>query len=217
LNCSRCKAYLQAKVEVLDLFQTLWGLIEQPRPTFQRIVRARRKNFSVVLAALLGINVSFFLLWAWQAGRRFETVAELGMAGTVAGIPLGISLVWLLSSWGGFLSKRLGGRGGGKNFFAVIAFAGAPLMYALVLVLPAELAVFGKYLFDRNPDPMAMKPGVYLALAGFDVLSALWAAGLLHVGLSEASGIRRWRGLVLTLGVLGCAAAMIAGAALVRL
>ena len=85
-----------------------------------------------------------------------------------------------------------------------------------MLVLPAELAIFGIYLFDRNPDPMALKPGVYMALLGFDVLSALWAAGLLHVGLGEASGLRGGRGAALTAAVLGLAATIVAGAIAVR-
>ena len=217
LKCSGCRGFLQAKVEVLDLFPTLWGLIERPRATFQRIVRARRKNFIFGLAALLGISVVFLVMWARQSGTGYRSLAELVGAAIALGIPAGILLVFLLGVGGERLSLMLGGRGGAKNFAAVASYAAFPLLCSLVLVLPAELAIFGMYLFDRNPDPMALKPEVYVALLGFDVLSALWAVTLLHIGLSEASGVGRWRGVALTIGVLGLAAAAVAGAIAIRL
>jgi len=217
LKCSRCRGFLQAKVEVLDLFPTLWGLIERPRPTFRRIVRARRKNFVFGIAALLGIAVTFLVMWARHSGTAFRSLVEVVGVGTALGVPAGILLVLVLGLAGERLSRVLGGRGGAKNFLAVTSYAAAPLLFALVLVLPAELAVFGIYLFDPNPDPMALKPEVYVALLAFDVLSALWAATLLHVGLGEASGARSWKGVVLTVGVLGLAAAAFAGAVAIRL
>jgi hypothetical protein len=217
LKCSGCRGYLQAKVEVLDLFSTLWGLIERPRQTFQRIVRARRKNFAFGLAALLGVAVALLVMWARQSGTAFGILVEVVGVGIAIGIPAGVLLVVLLAVAAERLSRMLGGRGGARNFFAVIAYAAAPILYALVLVLPAEMAIFGMYLFDRNPDPMALKPEVYIALLGFDVLSALWSAALLHIGLEEASGAGRLRGVTLTLGVLGLAAAVIASAIAIRL
>jgi hypothetical protein len=63
---------------------------------------------------------------------------------------------------------------------------------------------------------MALHPGVYSALLGFDALAMLWSAGLLHVGLREASGLAGVRGVVLTGAVLGLAAALVAGAIAVR-
>jgi hypothetical protein len=217
LKCSGCRGFLQAKVEVLDLFPTLWGLIERPRPTFRRIVRARRKNFVFGLAALLGIAVVFLVMWARRSGTAFRSLAEVVGVGAGLGIPAGILLVLLLGVAGGKVSRMLGGRGGAKNFLAVTAYASSPMLYALALVLPAELAIFGMYLFDRNPDPMALKPEVYVALLAFDVLSTLWAAALLHIGLGEASGLRGTRGVVLTGGVLALAAAAVAGAIAIRL
>jgi hypothetical protein len=217
LKCSGCRGFLQAKVEVLDLFPTLWGLIERPRPTFQRVVRARRKNFSVGLAALSGIAVALAVMWARQSGTAFGSLAEVVVAATAIGIPSGVVLVLLLGGGAARLSRMLGGRGGLKNFVAVISYSAAPLLYALVLVFPAELAVFGIYMFDRNPDPMALKPELYVTLLGFDVLSAMWAAAWLHIGLGEASGVKGWRGTALTVGVLGLAAAVVGGALTIRL
>jgi hypothetical protein len=217
LKCSGCRGFLQAKVEVLDLFPTLWGLIERPRATFRRIVRARRKNFAFGLAALLGIAVVFLVMWARQSGTGYGSLVELVGAGIALGIPAGILLAFVLGVAGERLSMMLGGRGGVKNFAAVTSYAASPLLYALVLVLPAELAIFGMYLFDRNPDPMALKPEVYVVLLGFDVLSTLWAATLLHIGLREASGVGSWRGVAVTIGVLGLAAAAVVGAIAIRL
>jgi hypothetical protein len=215
LKCVGCSGYLQAKVEVLDLFSTLWGLIERPRSTFQRIVRSRRKNFTYALAGLLGVAVAFLVMWARQSGTAYQTIVELVPVGTAIGLPAGVLLVLVLGLAGERGSRMLRGRGGLRNFTAVTAYASAPIVFALVLVFPAEIAIFGIYLFDRNPDPMALNPAVYVALLGFDGLSALWSAVLLHIGLGEASGLRGMKGVVLTIAVLGLAAACVAGAVVV--
>ena len=43
--CSSCKSYLQSKVDSLNLFATIWQLIENPRAAFKKIVLARHKNY----------------------------------------------------------------------------------------------------------------------------------------------------------------------------
>jgi hypothetical protein len=212
LKCVRCRAFLQAKVEVLDLFPTVWGLIEQPRQAFRRIVRARRKNFALLLAALTGIAATFLVMWARHSGTAYRDLAGLVAAGSTIGVAAGLLFVPALGLWGGAVSRMLGGRGGARNFGAVVAFASAPIAVSLVLVFPAEVAIFGMFLFDRNPDPMALQPGVYRTLLGFDVLAMLWSAGLLHVGLREASGLAGVKGVVLTVAVLGLAAALVGSA-----
>ena len=111
LKCVECSGFLQAKVEVLDLFPTLWGLIEQPRPTFRRIVRARRKNFAYALAALLGVSVAFLVMWARQSGTAYRSIVEVAGTGTATGIPAGILLVLVLAFAGERVSKLLQGRG----------------------------------------------------------------------------------------------------------
>ena len=56
LTCGKCKSYLQAKVDTLDLFATAWGILESPARTFKRVVLAKRKNYVVLLSVFLGIG-----------------------------------------------------------------------------------------------------------------------------------------------------------------
>ncbi len=56
--CTKCHSYLQAKVDTIDLFPTIWGLIERPGPTMKKIVLARHKNYVFVLLMLLGVATS---------------------------------------------------------------------------------------------------------------------------------------------------------------
>ncbi|MCK5571424.1 MAG: hypothetical protein KAJ12_01625, partial [Bacteroidetes bacterium] len=87
VTCTRCKAYLQTKIENLDLFSTMWGLLESPKRTFKRIVLSRRKNYVFFLSALLGIWILWTVFWGLNVGSRFDNTFSLLATGIVLGPP----------------------------------------------------------------------------------------------------------------------------------
>jgi hypothetical protein len=208
--CTSCKAFVQAKVDNLDLFRTIWGLLEAPHSTFRRIGLAREKNYVLALSALSGIALVYAIMWYRNLGARIPELLMLLAIGVAAGLVAGIILVmlfaWILTTFG----RLAGGKASFRNMRAVTAYALVPVVASLVVIFPLEVAIFGKYFFDANPPPMVMNPIVYLALLAFDAAALLWSFVLLVIGTEVAAGIRRVRSIVVCLAVPALVALLIA-------
>ena len=201
LVCANCKGYLQAKVDALDLFSTMWGVIESPRHTFKKIVIARHKNYVLFLASIFGVSLAYGIIWARDLGGWFANVLTLIGTGAVAGVPLGILVSTGIAATLKTFAKALGGSVSMRNMFAVTAYAFIPIVLSLVFVLPVEVAIFGREFFDNNPPPMIIKPVIYMVLLGFDGAAVLWSMVLLIKGTIVANGFGKMKSLAVTLSV----------------
>jgi hypothetical protein len=209
--CTSCKAFVQAKVDNLDLFRTIWGLLESPRATFRRIGLARVKNHVLALSGLFGIALVYAFMWYRNLGAKIPDLLTLLGMGLAAGLVIGTVLV-LLFAWILMMLGRLaGGKPSFRNMRAVTAYAFVPVVASLVCIFPLEVAIFGRYLFDANPPPMVMNPIAYLALLGFDAAAVLWSFVLLVIGTGVAAGIHRIRSFVVCLAVPALVALLIFG------
>ena len=202
--CRACKSYIQAKVDTLDLFSTIWGLIESPSATFRRIVLSRNKNYVILLSCTFGIALVYAAFWYGNLGRRFSNVLVVLGAGLIAGPAAGILFALASAFLVRGIARLFGGRSTFKNIFSVFAYAMVPVLFSLVLVLPVEVAIFGQYFFDNNPSPLVISPFLYLALLGFDAIAVLWAWVLLVVGTKVAHGLAMPRAFA----VIVCATAL---------
>ena len=196
--CSSCKSYLQSKVDTLNLFETIWQLIENPGAAFKKIVLARHKNYVLVLSCLVGISTSFALFWMMHLGNRFDNLLVLTSAGAMVGLPLGLVIVLLVSVCISVEIRLFRGKVSLRDSRAVVSYAGIPVVMSLVMIFPLEIAIFGVDFFGTNPPPMVIDPGVYLALVGFDGLAVLWSIFLLYKGIRVASGFRLVRSMAVT-------------------
>ena len=70
--CRSCKSFVQGKVDTLNLFETMWGLLEAPSRTFKKIAIARTKNYILPLSALCGVAAAYAAFWAYQIGRHVD-------------------------------------------------------------------------------------------------------------------------------------------------
>ena len=196
VTCKSCKGYLQAKVENLDLFSTMWGLMESPEKTLKRVVLSRRKNYVIFLSALLGVWVLLSAFWGLNLGSQFDNTFTVLATGILAGPVAGVLCVLTGAAVLQIVTKLLGGNATLRNLFAVVSYASVPLIFALIFVYPIKIAIFGLYLFDQNPSPMIINPGLYLALLAFDLTAVIWSISLLLRGVGVAAGLRRSRSIV---------------------
>lgn len=201
--CVACRSYLQAKVDTLDLFSTVWGLIESPGTAFRRILLATHKNYVVLLAAMLGIASVYALLWMKNLGSQFENIMSLALPGILYGPFVGILLTLLLALALVAMGRGPGGRLSLKNAFAVIAYASVPIACSLVFVFPAEVALFGVYFFGNNPPPAVINPVAYFILVGLDAAAVLWSFLLLVQAMRVGVGVSLWRAATTVCGVAG--------------
>ena len=202
--CRSCKSYVQAKVDTLDLFSTIWGLIEAPSTTFKRIVLSRNKNYVIVLSSAFGIALLYGVFWYRNLGGLFPNVLILlgtGLfAGPLAGLLFALVSAFLIRG----LARLLGGRSTLKNMFSVFAYSMVPVLFSLVFVLPVEVAIFGSYFFENNPSPLVISPVLYLALLGFDAIAGLWSLVLLVLGTRVVHGFSMPKAIA----VVACATAV---------
>ena len=188
--CVSCKSYLQSKVDALDLFDTLWRLVESPGRAFKRIVLSQHKNYVLLLSALLGCSLLYGVFWYRNLGGLFGNILEVIGAGLLAGLPLGILFVALVSLALGIVIRLAGKKATFRNLFAVVSYAGAPIVLSLIVIFPLEVALFGLDFFGQNPSPMVLKPLVYIVLLFFDGMAIVWSWILLAKGISAASGLK---------------------------
>jgi hypothetical protein len=211
--CRSCHSYLQAKVDTIDLFSTIWGLIESPKATFRKIVLSRQKNYVVLLYLMAGLMLALGGLQEIHAAERIDNLgAILGLA-ILAGPVAGLLLALIGSGAAMAVGRLLGGRGTFRNARAVLAFAMVPLAMILVVIFPVQFGVFGRYLFDPNPAPSVINPPVHFALLAFYAGAVLWAMILHSIGSSVAQSFAWWKGALSTAAVVALA---VVGAALLH-
>jgi hypothetical protein len=202
MKCVSCKSYLQSKVVNINLFETVWWLIESPRSAFKKIVLAEHKNYEFLLSSMLGISLVYTVIWFKNLGHLFPNVAALAGAGLLIGPPLGAFFVLVLSLTTVALGRVFGGKATLRTMFAVIAYAATPIAISLVVVFPLEIAVFGMYFFGSNPPPIVINPIAYVGLLGFDSFACIWSWILLLEGTIVANGFSRVTSLLIILCVM---------------
>ena len=189
--CSSCKSFIQGRVDVLNLFETIWGIIESPQDTFRRIVLAKHKNYALLLSSLAGITLVFYVAWYKNVGDRLQSLLPVIGAAILLGPMVGIVFVLGLAFIVRLVSKRLGGNPNLRNLFAALAYGSVPLAFSLVFLIPIEIAVFGSDFFGTNPPPMTIRPIEYTVLLALKALSGLWMMFLLIHGTMEANAFHR--------------------------
>lgn len=189
--CSSCRSYIQGRADALNLFETIWGVIESPRETFRRIVLAKHKNYGLLLSSLAGITLVFYFAWYKNVVDRLQSILPvIGAAfllGPLAGIAFVLGLAYIIR----IFSKWLGGTPNLRNLFAAMAYGTVPLAFSLVFLIPIELAVFGSDFFGTNPPPMTIRPLEYTVLLVLKTLSGIWMMFLLIRGTMAANAFPR--------------------------
>jgi hypothetical protein len=209
--CVSCKSFLQTKVDNLNLFETLWSLMESPRATFRRIALARHKNYVILLSCLLGMAIVYSAIWLKSLGTRVPDFALLMGAGLVAGPPVGIIFTFLFSFLVHRMGRLLGGTGTYRNVRAATIYASVPVVYSLIFVFPVEIAIFGPYFFSDNPPPLVINPAAYIVLLGFDGAAVLWSLALLIEGTVVVNGFGRGKGVLVALIMVALTSAAVFG------
>ncbi len=180
IRCVSCGSILQESVKALDLFSTIYNLWRLPHSTLRKIVLATHRNYSLLLAGLEGIGLSFLALFMLKAADIYSLqFPRLLITGFVLGIVVflpGIYFFCILS----YLSLRVKRTGATlKGYVSGIIYALHPIAISSVVLIPLEVAVFGSYLFSNNPPPQVINPVSFYFLAFLDLVLA--AAAVLMV------------------------------------
>jgi hypothetical protein len=205
VTCVSCRGFLQPRVENIDLFSTIWRIIERPRKTLREIAMAHHKNYILPVAGIAGIGMTFALLSVTGAGEFTINLLTLFIIGLLCGPLFGIAAVLVHSLFLLIVGKYIGTKASFKNAFAVTTYAFVPVVLSVVLLLPIEILTFGRYLFTKSPSPYMLKPLSFVILSSLDVLCGLWTIFLLLLSakiLLDTSWKRALIPLMISVGVL---------------
>lgn len=201
--CRRCGSFLQNRVPNLNLFETLWGILESPTKTFPKITLAEHKNFSLFLFSLFGVSVSFTGFWYYQLGNRFSSLPELLIYAFAIGLVGGVVVPPFIAFLYHIVGRMFGRKATYRTGYSILAYSTTPVVLSLVIVLPIELMTFGMFMFTANPHPFVIKPTSYVVLVVFDVLVALWAIWLVVRGTKIAYRIGWTKSFIATVVAVG--------------
>ena len=168
-----------------------------PRRTIRQIVETNPERLVLSLAAVGGFVEGLINMASDSKGDDMSLRAIL-LATLIVGPIMGIVGLWV----GGFLLRWTGGWIGGqadaRRIRATLAWANVPLIWSLLLWIPA-LLLFGRELFTAATpvlDASAALSGLHLVFSlGIGIIS-LWSfVAFLHA-LGEVQGFSAWRSLL---------------------
>lgn len=198
-------------MDALNLFSTMWGLIESPSATFKKIVLSRHKNYVVLLGMLFGVSLTLDVIWYVKLGTLILGLGAILGAATVVGPFIGMGLLSVGAFIVKFLTRPIGGIATTRNMWAALSYATMPMVIALVFLAPVELAIFGKYFFGVNPPPSVIKPTEYSVILGLKGAVFLHWFFLSVVGVMAANAFKKGKALPVALILLGLAALVMIG------
>lgn len=175
LTCRNCKSYLRDRVYNIDLGKVLARLIESPSEGFKQIIFAEHKNFIVfiILLAALKFEIdSIFITISSGNGTGFLTNFILNY---FVSLGLVLSVLLLFSFLLKEIGKSLGYETRFKDNFSIITYSFVPHIFALAILFPVELIMFGEYLFSTNPSPFVLKEFIAYTLLVLELLIITWS------------------------------------------
>jgi hypothetical protein len=190
VTCIRCGAFVQDRIASLNLFDTVWLLIESPSEGMRRILLAEQKNYSILLQMLFGIAYVSFCLWYVKIGTMLPDLQLVLAVTLVTGPALGIVAVTLLAAAVKGITGFSSAATSFRNFRAILSFASVPVIISVLFVHPVELGIFGLQLFADDPSPWKLQPVLYGLLLTIDGLLVIWSVVILYIGLRVAMNKR---------------------------
>jgi hypothetical protein len=187
LTCSNCKTYLRERIFNVDLWKVIGLLIENPVRAFKLIIHSEHKNFVILINILFAVKAFIFarLLSLLYSGSNSLRI-NLGL-GLLITLGAGIIVIFLYSLLVTFINKSAGLKTRIRDNHAVFSYSLIPHSFALLILFPIEIIIFGGYFFSNNPSPFILKPTIAYALLSFEGLLILWGISLSVAGVYAIS------------------------------
>jgi hypothetical protein len=186
-TCLNCKNYLRERVVNLDLWKLTGLLIENPAGAFKLIINSEHKNFIFFIIVLFSIKAfinSRFLSFVYSGNSITKTNMGLELLITIAA---SIIIIFIYSLVMTFFNKMGGLKTRIRDNHAVLSYSLIPYSFALIVLFPIEVIIFGEYLFSSNPSPFVIKPTIAYILLSFEGLLFLWGIFLTITGIYTIS------------------------------
>ena len=173
--CENCKSYIRDRVYNIDLGNIIARLIESPTSGFRTIIFSEHKNFLVFLILLSVLKFEIDSIFISLVFSK-EIISLNNFAIGYLGLALVLTAVFLLFSYlATILNKKIGYETRVKDNFTIYFYSFLPHIFALIILFPLELVMFGEYLFSTNPSPFALKEFIAYTLFILELLIIIWS------------------------------------------
>ncbi|MEN8191782.1 MAG: hypothetical protein ABFS12_03125 [Bacteroidota bacterium] len=200
-NCRKCSALIRERVVNIDLWNTIWNIIESPKKAFTKIIYAENKNYTFFLAILFSLKLTFNSFFIQSIlGKDIDSQNYLGV-----NVLIGLFSFLILFSLITFSQKRIL-----KNFniitrfkdnFASFIYSSIPILISFFIIFPTQFALFGRYWLFSNPSPFEIKPLPAYVFSGMEILILIWS-GILFFLLSFVQTKSKVYSIIFAIAVL---------------
>ena len=167
-----------------------------PRRTIRQIVETNPDRLVLLLAAVGGIVEALINASSDSKGENMSLQAIL-LTALIGGPLMGVIGLWLGGALLRWTGGWIGGQADSRRIRATLAWANVPLVWSLLLWIPA-LLLFGAELFaTATPilDASTMLSGLYMVFSfGIGIVS-IWAFVVFLHALGEVQGFSAWKAL----------------------
>lgn len=192
LNCDSCGSLLRDKFPNVDLFSTIWQLIESPTNALKKIVYAEHKNYQLFILVFLVTKLaftSFFLQSLLIKPVNYQQYFGLNLG-------LGISVLFIFFILVPFLVKLILKsylvKTRYKDNLATLIYSQIPIVLFLIIILPIEFALFGKYWLFSNPSPFLIKESAAYVFSIMEFLAFVWSFVLFGIAIKIQSNSKQF-------------------------
>lgn len=160
-------------MKTLDLFSTIYNLWRYPDFTFRKIILAEHKNYTLLIALLEAVGISFLFMFIVKAGDIFSIeLGQLIVSGLTMAILIFLPFLYVFSILS-YLSMRTARTGVKlRGFNCAMIYGLHPIALSAIILFPAEIAVYGPYFFSNNPSPSVINPLPFYFLCFLDIVFA---------------------------------------------
>jgi hypothetical protein len=149
-----------------------------------RIIQSEHKNFISLIVALAAVKFSINTIYASVAltgeGRGFFLLFLI-MLGW---------LILLVTLSGLMYKAALKVKTRFRDNFAILTYSFIPHVFALLILFPVELILFGGTLFSTNPSPFVIKETLAYVMLAFESLFIFWGILLTYFAFRRQSSSR---------------------------
>ena len=167
-----------------------------PRRTTRQIVETNPERLVLLLATVGGIVEALINASSDSKGENMSLQAIL-LTALIGGPLMGVIGLWLGGALLRWTGGWIGGQADSRRIRATLAWANVPLVWSLILWIPA-LLLFGAELFaTATPilDASTMLSGLYMVFSfGIGIVS-IWAFVVFLHALGEVQGFSAWKAL----------------------
>jgi len=197
LTCRNCNAFLRERIFNIDLWEVLMMLIETPSRAYTRIIHAEHKNFIIFILFFAAIKLSINSVYISLAlsGHNFNFRGSVAIF--LINLVILVISVLLSSLIYTYFTKSINIKTRFRDNISVTTYSFMPYIFALVLLFPIELILFGYTVFSVNPSPFIIKESLAYIMLGFELLFITWSMFLAFMAFRRQTG-----GVIVPLGFM---------------